>query len=198
MMSQFIIVHINFLFLFTYLLLIFHICVRHFFIFEKVEINLKILVLALLYSLIWIAFSGHFDFLLLSFGLLSVLIVLYTLRRMRIIDETPVKFRMNIFRLVTYSFWLIREILKSNITVTKTILSPKIKVKQNMFDVPLSPKSEAAQVIYANSITLTPGTITVETEKNSLLVHALNFSSSTEDEIADMGNRVSKCETKGA
>tara|TARA_B100001057_G_scaffold301484_1_gene301712 strand:- start:1006 stop:1359 length:354 start_codon:yes stop_codon:yes gene_type:complete len=117
---------------------------------------------------------------------------------MRIIDETPVKFRMNIFRLVTYCFWLVREILKSNITVTKTILSPKIKVKQNMFDVPLSPKSEAAQVIFANSITLTPGTITVETEKNSLLVHALNFSGGTEDEIADMGNRVSECETRGA
>ena len=117
---------------------------------------------------------------------------------MRIIDETPVKFRMNIFKLVTYCFWLIGEILKSNISVTKTILSPKIKVKQNMFDVPLSPKSEAAQVIFANSITLTPGTITVETEKNSLLVHALNFSGSTVDEIADMGNRVSECERKGA
>ena len=66
-----------------------------------------------------------------------------------------------------------------------------------MFDVPLSPKSEAAQVIFANSITLTPGTITVETEKKSLLVHALNFSDNTEDEIVDMGNRVSECERKG-
>ena len=116
---------------------------------------------------------------------------------MRIIDETPVKFRMNTIKLMTYCFWLVWEILKSNITVTKTILSPKVKVKQNMFDVPLSPKSEAAQVIFANSITLTPGTITVETEKNSLLVHALNFSDRTEDEIADMGSRVSKCERKG-
>ena len=198
MMSQLIIVHINFLFLFTYLLLMFHICVRHFFIFEKVEIILKILVLAILYGSIWIAFSGHFDPLLLSFGVLSVLIVLYTLRRMWIIDETPIKFQMNVFRLVTYCFWLIKEILKSNIAVTKTILSPTLKVSQNMFDVPLAPKSEAAQVIFANSITLTPGTITVETEKNSLLVHALNFSNNMEDEIADMGNRVSDCERKGA
>jgi|TARA_Y100000991_G_scaffold57795_1_gene42333 multicomponent Na+:H+ antiporter subunit E len=117
---------------------------------------------------------------------------------MRIIDETPIKFQVKGFKLMTYCFWLIKEILKSNITVTKTILSPKIKVKQNMFDVPLSPKSEAAQVIFANSITLTPGTITVETEKNSLLVHALNFSDNTEDEIADMGNRVSEFERKGA
>ena len=50
---------------------------------------------------------------------------------------------------------------------------------------------------FANSITLTPGTITVETEKNNLLVHALNFSDNTEDEIVDMGNRVSECERKG-
>ena len=154
--------------------------------------------LAILYSSIWIAFSGHFDLLLLSFGVLSVLIVLYTLRRMRIIDETPIKFQVKGFKLMTYCFWLIKEILKSNITVTKTILSPKIKVKQNMFDVPLSPKSEAAQVIFANSITLTPGTITVETEKNSLLVHALNFSDSTEDEIAEMGSRIYRCERESA
>ena len=117
---------------------------------------------------------------------------------MRITDETPIKFHINVFRFVGYCFWLIKEILKSNIAVTKTILSPKIKVSQNMFDVPLAPKSEAAQVIFANSITLTPGTITVETEKNSLLVHALNFSNNTEDEIADMGSRVSDCERKGA
>ncbi len=154
--------------------------------------------LAILYSSIWIAFSGYFDFLLLSFGVLSVLIVLYTLRRMRIIDETPIKFQVNAFKLMTYCLWLIKEILKSNLIVTKTILSPKIKVKQNMFNVPLFPKSEAAQVIFANSITLTPGTITVETKKNSLLVHALNFSDNTEDEIVNMGNRVRDCERKGA
>ena len=157
---------------------------------------MKILVLAILYGLIWISFSGHFDFLLLSFGVISVLIVLYTLRRMQIVDETPVKFQMNIFSLITYCFWLTKEILRSNITVAKTILSPQINIKQNIFDVPLSPKSEAAQVIFANSITLTPGTITVETEKKSLLVHSLNFSDSTEDEIADMGDRVSRCERK--
>ena len=66
-----------------------------------------------------------------------------------------------------------------------------------MFDVPLSPKSEAAQVVFANSITLTPGTITVETEKNSLLVHALNYANDTEDEIVEMGNRVRYCERNG-
>tara|TARA_B100000963_G_C22449351_1_gene590337 strand:- start:194 stop:673 length:480 start_codon:yes stop_codon:yes gene_type:complete len=157
---------------------------------------MKILVLAILYGAIWIALSGHFDFLLLSFGVVSVLIVLYTLRRMRIVDKTPVKFQINLMSLMMYCSWLIKEILKSNITVAKTILSPQIKVKQNIFYVPLTPKSEAAQVIFANSITLTPGTITVETEKKNLLVHSLNFSDSTEDEIAEMGQKVSKCERR--
>ena len=117
---------------------------------------------------------------------------------MRVIDETPINFQINFFTFLTYCFWLLKEILKSNIAVTKTILSPQIKIKQKMFDVPLYPQSEAAQVIFANSITLTPGTITVETEKNSLLVHSLNFSGSTEDEIEDMGKRVSRCERKGS
>ena len=116
---------------------------------------------------------------------------------MRIVDKTTVNFQVNLLSFTMYCFWLIKEILKSNFAVTKTILSPQIKIKQNMFDVPLFPKSEAAQVIFANSITLTPGTITVETEKNSLLVHSLNFSGSTEDEIEDMGKRVSRCERKG-
>ena len=116
---------------------------------------------------------------------------------MRLIDETPIKFQMNLFSFISYCFWLLKEILKSNIAVTKTILSPQIKIKQNMFDVPLFPKSEAGQVIFANSITLTPGTITVEIEKNSLLVHALNFSDKTEDEIVEMGDKVSSCERKG-
>ena len=67
-----------------------------------------------------------------------------------------------------------------------------------MFDVPLSTKSESAQVIFAISFTLSPGSITGECAENSLLVHSLNFSSSTEDEIADMGKRVSRCERKGS
>ena len=115
---------------------------------------------------------------------------------MRIIDKTPVKFQINLMSLMVYCFWLIKEVLKSNITVAKTILSPQINVKQNIFHVVLTPKSEAAQVIFANSITLTPGTITVETEKKNLLVHSLNFSDSTEDEIAEIGQRVSRCEKR--
>ncbi len=87
--------------------------------------------------------------------------------------------------------------MKSNFNVCKIILSPKINVDQNLFNVPLEPKGEAAQVIFANSITLTPGTITVETEAKSLLVHSLDFKESTLEEIKEMGSLVSKCESKG-
>ena len=52
-------------------------------------------------------------------------------------------------------------------------------------------------MIFANSITLTPGTITVETEEKSLLVHSLDFKENTLEEIKEMGSFVSKCERKG-
>ena len=158
---------------------------------------MKLVALLIVYSIIWIALSGHFDNLLLSFGVFSVCLVLYVIRRMRIIDQTPVKFQMRFFKLISYSFWLLKEILKSNLNVCRIILSPKVKINQNLFDVPLQPKGEAAQVIFANSITLTPGTITVETEEKSLLVHSLDFKENTLEEIKEMGSFVSKCERKG-
>ena len=110
---------------------------------------------------------------------------------MHVIDETPIKFQMNLFSLVTYCFWLLKEILKSNIAVTKTILSPQIKIKQNMFDVPLSPKSEAAQVIFANSITLTPGTVTTVLDGDILEVHALSSDMADDVKSGAMDKKVS-------
>ena len=158
---------------------------------------MKLLVLLIVYSIIWIALSGLFDTILLSFGVFSVLLVLFVLRRMSILDKEPVKFHMSVLKSIGYSFWLLKEILKSNFNVCKIILSPKINVDQNLFNVPLEPKGEAAKVIFANSITLTPGTITVETEAKSLLVHSLDFKESTLEEIKEMGSLVSKCERKG-
>ncbi len=116
---------------------------------------------------------------------------------MSILDETPVKFQMSVLKSLGYCFWLLKEILKSNYNVCKIILSPKINIDQNLFNVPLEPKGEAAQVIFANSITLTPGTITVETESKSLIVHSLDFKKETLGEIIEMGSLISKCERKG-
>ena len=69
---------------------------------------------------------------------------------------------------------LLFEIIKANFAIIKLVLAPEIEVEPCLvkFNTPL--KSEGARVALANSITLTPGTITVSLEGSELLVHALN------------------------
>ena len=90
------------------------------------------------------------------------------------------------------------EIAKSNWAVTKIILSGKSPDSQNLFWAPVSQKSDVGQVVYANSITLTPGTITVETQGNHFLVHALDFGDGDMEALADMDARVTAIETSAA
>ena len=67
-------------------------------------------------------------------------------------------------------------------------------INQNMFKVPFSQKSDLGQAIFANTITLTPGTITVEVEGDHFLVHGLSYSLDDHAALADMDRRVSKTE----
>ena len=86
------------------------------------------------------------------------------------------------------------EIAKSNIAVTKTILSSSMPIKQNLFNVPYTQRTDLGQVIFANSITLTPGTVTVETEDGHFLVHALSYSHDDLEALGGMDRRVRAAE----
>ena len=70
-------------------------------------------------------------------------------------------------------------------------------IRQHLFRVPTSQTTELGQVIFANSITLTPGTITVETEGHGLLVHAISYSEDDDKALAEMDRRVSATEAVG-
>ena len=74
---------------------------------------------------------------------------------------------------VTYFPWLIREIAKSAWAVTKIILHPSLPISPTMTVVRASQRTRVGVATYANSITLTPGTITVGVNGNELTVHAL-------------------------
>ncbi len=98
------------------------------------------------------------------------------------------------FSTLIYIFWLCIEIFKSNINVILLILNPKKKISQKLVDIEFSQKSDLGQVIFANSITLTPGTVTVELEKNKFLIHVLNFEKNTFEDLKIMNERVSNLE----
>jgi multicomponent Na+:H+ antiporter subunit E len=147
-----------------------------------------VLRLLLMLSLFWLLLSGHFDPLLLSLGALSVALVLFLAKRMGIIDaESHPKGIM--LQLLRYHPWLIREIADSAIRVARIIVSSK-KVSPMLSRVTPLRQSQVSRVIFANSITLTPGTVTLDTSEPELLVHALTQERAEGLQTGDMAQRI--------
>lgn len=116
--------------------------------------------------------------------------------RMHIVDEEGAPVELGIRPFTSYAPYLVKEIIVSNIEVTKIILSPEMKLQRNMIEVGAHQKTELGRVLLANSITLTPGTVSVSMEKDRILVHALSFEGAEEDLSGDMDRRVCKLEGK--
>ncbi|MEQ9519774.1 MAG: Na+/H+ antiporter subunit E [Parvibaculum sp.] len=148
-----------------------------------------------LYGL-WLLLSGYYDNpLLLGFGIVSCLVCVYIAARMEVVDHESVPLQLKL-SVVTYLLWLTAEIGKANWGITKVILSPKMQIRQRMIRVPVNLKTDVGRVTFANSITLTPGTITVETEHDEFLVHALTDGAADQEAIADMGARILAVESR--
>ena len=126
--------------------------------------------LFIFYFLIWLLLSGHYDPLLLSLGLLSCALCLYVTWKANFIDNEGLPLHL-LVRLPVYTIWLFKEIIKANIDTAKIIILNNPN-PQN-FRVKSTQKTEAGKVMYANSITLTPGTVTTQLDENVLEVHAL-------------------------
>ncbi len=128
--------------------------------------------LSLILAILWMALSWHTEPLLIGFGVASVLVAVGAAARMRILDAEAVPIHL-LPRGLVYWVWLLREIVKANIDVAKVILHPKLPISPVMLKVPASQKTELGRSIYANSITLTPGTVAVGMGDDDITVHAL-------------------------
>jgi multicomponent Na+:H+ antiporter subunit E len=138
--------------------------------------------------------SGLYKTLIIVFGLSSVLLVMFFMNRMNEKDGYKVEINLKIIETFKYAVWLIFEVAKCNLAVVKLLLARKVKIAQQFVEIPVSIKSDLAQVIFANSITLTPGTVTVETEDKLLLVHVLNLEDTTRSELINMCDKVTRIE----
>ena len=124
--------------------------------------------------LFWIFLSGHLEPLLLSLGLASVALTLFLSRRMYLIDHESYPLHLSA-KLPSYWIYLLGKIIHSNIDVVKRILCGGVaSISPQIVDIPQTQKSALGAVIYANSITLTPGTVTIELSQDNLKVHALS------------------------
>jgi len=136
----------------------------------------RVVSLAVFLGALWWLLSGQTKPLLLGFGVASVAIVVWLARRMEVVDHEshPVHLSGQLAR-----FWamLVREITVSNIDVVRAILSPGPPIQPHFLRVRTRQPTDLGKVILANSITLTPGTVTVDVRGDELLVHALTESS---------------------
>ena len=145
---------------------------------------------------LWLLLSGFFDnSLLLSFGALSCALVVFVAWRVETIDpeEQPLRPRLGP-QLLWYWPWLLWQVVLANVDVAKRILDPKLPIDPTMIELKPSQRSDLGRVIYANSITLTPGTVTTSLSGDSLEVHALTREGADDLLAGDMDRRVAGLE----
>ena len=98
------------------------------------------------------------------------------------------------FRPLRYAPWLLWEVIKSNLNVARIIVDPRLPLSPRLIKVSTSQDTDLAQVIYANSITLTPGTITRDIRDHTIIVHALTEESAAILKTGEMDRRVAELE----
>lgn len=143
--------------------------------------------------LFWLVLSGFFTPFLMTMGAVSALAVVWFAHRMEVIDHEghPIHLGRSA---ILYWPWLLKEIVKSAWDVTRIIVDPRLPISPTLVRVKTSQKSTVGQVVYANSITLTPGTISVEVEGDEILVHALTRGGAAAVAEGDMDRRVTAFE----
>lgn len=131
--------------------------------------------LAFLLAGFWLVLSGHYSVLLLVFGFVSVILVLWLARRMTTVDPSGIQGQLRP-SLPIYVAWLAWQVLKSSIVVTRQVWSPRQPVRPAVGSTRADGLSEVSAVAYANSITLTPGTLSLRVNDSDIEVHALDQS----------------------
>lgn len=122
---------------------------------------------------LWLGLSGLYKTLILALMAVSVVLTMVLAVRLKVIDREGVPYG-RLPQLMWYWVWLVIEIFKANWQVIKAVLSADLTINPALVKVKTQCESDLAKTVFANSITLTPGTVTVAVEGKSMLVHALN------------------------
>jgi multicomponent Na+:H+ antiporter subunit E len=147
--------------------------------------------------LVWLLLSGHYNATLITYGVLSCLGVVLLMSHLGILDKEALPTHLGL-RVFAYIPWLLKEIVVSNLAVARVILSRRLPIHPRILRVRASQKTEVGQVIYANSITLTPGTVTLDVRNGEFLVHALTTDSAEGLLSGEMDRRVAHLEVNAA
>ncbi|MCA9148099.1 MAG: Na+/H+ antiporter subunit E [Planctomycetales bacterium] len=152
--------------------------------------------LAVALGAVWMLWSGHTEPFLLLLGVLSILAVVGICWRMQIIDGESAPIQLGIRPFVAYLPWLIKEIVVANLDVTRRVLAKEMPIAPTVIKIQTHQRTDLGRVIFANSITLTPGTVSVTMSGDEITVHALSPTEAEHDTecAADMNRRVVQLE----
>lgn len=144
---------------------------------------------------LWLLLSGHYTPLLILFALCSVLFVVAIALRMEVVDHEGHPIHLRIHATIIYWLWLLKEIIKANIDVCLRILHPRLPISPRVIKLNSSQKYDVSRVIYANSITLTPGTVSLSVDGDVIEVHALTAGSAAALQSGEMDRRITCLES---
>lgn len=142
----------------------------------------------------WLLLSGYFTAFLIGAGLASAVAVVLFAHRMDVIDHEGHPVHLAPRALASYWPWLLKEIVKSAWNVSKIIVQPGLPISPTLLSVKSTQKTDLGRTVFANSITLTPGTISVEVRSDEIVVHALTRSAADGLAEGEMDRRVSVLE----
>jgi multicomponent Na+:H+ antiporter subunit E len=137
----------------------------------------------------WVLWSGMFKPLLLGLGAFSCALAGYIAVRMGYFDSNVFALRFNV-RVFGFWGWLLKEIVKSSLDVARIVLTRDLQLSTRVIEIDASSLSPVDQAILGNSITLTPGTLTLDADDGKLMVHALTADGAAALEEGEMLRRV--------
>lgn len=145
--------------------------------------------LAITLFVAWLLWSGHTEPLLVTLGAGSCVLVVWLLHHMNILDPQGQPLHL-LLDLARYLPWLMREVVRSNLGVARIILSHDPPISPRIICVKAMQKTQLGQVIFANSITLTPGTLSLRIRDGYIVVHALTREAAEDLQAGEMNQRV--------
>jgi multicomponent Na+:H+ antiporter subunit E len=138
----------------------------------------------------WLLWSGFFKPLLLALGAFSCVLVLIISHRMHLFDSDVFALRF-MSRLIRFWGWLGREVVRSSLQVTRAVLSPGLPISPTVAEFDAHCEHPVDRAILGNSITLTPGTLTLSIDGQRFVVHALTEDGARDILGGEMDRRVS-------
>lgn len=153
-----------------------------------------IISLTVILSAIWLLFSGHWTHpILLPLGAVSVALTVYLAYRMGILDREghPIHLLVPILR---YLPWLMKEVVKANLVVARHIVLGRGSLSPRISRLEATQKTDLGRVFLANSITLTPGTVTVYVREQEVWFYALTEELEQGVQNGEMDRRVTRME----